>query len=74
MSAATNNAAVLLLDEPTRADIVKHVHGLSAENGIAVLWAAHLIDAARAPMPGFLHPTETLDTLGLDEPESKCGF
>ena len=27
---------------------------------------------AVAPMPKFLHPTHFVDTLGLDEPESKC--
>lgn len=28
---------------------------------------------ANAPLPGFLHRVTELDTLGLDEPESKCG-
>ena len=32
------------LDVPTRRDIVEHVHGLTRDNGIAVLWATHLID------------------------------
>jgi ABC-2 type transport system ATP-binding protein len=42
---------LLLLDEPTvgldigsRRGIVEHVHRLSAEEGVAVLWATHLID------------------------------
>src|ERR1700732_2370939 len=42
---------MLLLDEPTagldiraRADILKHVRGLVAREGIGVLWATHLID------------------------------
>jgi ABC-2 type transport system ATP-binding protein len=42
---------LLLLDEPTvgldiasRRGIVEHVHRLSAEDGVAVLWATHLID------------------------------
>jgi len=42
---------LLLLDEPTvgldvpsRRDIVEHVHALSDQDGIAVLWATHLID------------------------------
>lgn len=42
---------LLLLDEPTvgldlpsRKAIVEHVHRLSAEGGIAVLWATHLVD------------------------------
>ncbi len=32
------------LDVPTRRDIVQHVHRLSREQGVAVLWATHLID------------------------------
>ena len=46
---------LLLLDEPTvgldikaRADILDHVRKLSAEQGLGVLWATHLIDEARA--------------------------
>jgi len=42
---------LLLLDEPTvgldvpsRRHIVEHVHSLSSHDGIAVLWATHLID------------------------------
>ena len=42
---------LLLLDEPTvgldirsRRDLVGHVHRLAAEDGVAVLWATHLID------------------------------
>ncbi len=42
---------LLLLDEPTvgldirsRRDLVTHVHRLAAEDGVAVLWATHLID------------------------------
>lgn len=49
--ALLHQPAVLLLDEPTvgldvpsRQAIVEHVHRLSAENNIAVLWATHLID------------------------------
>jgi ABC-2 type transport system ATP-binding protein len=44
---------LLLLDEPTvgldikaRADILDHVRKLSAQEGIGVLWATHLIDEA----------------------------
>ena len=32
------------LDVPTRRDIVDHVHALARDDGIAVLWATHLID------------------------------
>ena len=49
--ALLHQPSVLLLDEPTvgldvpsRRAIVEHVHRLSAENNIAVLWATHLID------------------------------
>jgi ABC-2 type transport system ATP-binding protein len=45
---------LLLLDEPTvgldvpaRERIVDHVHKLSSADGIAVLWATHLIDEIR---------------------------
>lgn len=29
---------------------------------------------AEAPLPGFLHATNVLDTLGYDEPETQCHF
>jgi len=32
------------LDVPTRRDIVEHVHQLARDDGMAVLWATHLID------------------------------
>jgi ABC-2 type transport system ATP-binding protein len=42
---------LLILDEPTvgldikaRADILQHVRSLVKENGVAVLWATHLVD------------------------------
>ncbi len=45
---------LLLLDEPTvgldvasRRDLVEHAHRLCAEEGVAVLWATHLIDEVR---------------------------
>lgn len=46
---------MLLLDEPTvgldvkaRADILSHVRGLVAREGVGVLWATHLIDEVEA--------------------------
>lgn len=49
--ALLHRPAILLLDEPTvgldvpsRKAIVEHVHQLSLKNGMAVLWASHLID------------------------------
>ena len=29
---------------PTRAAIVRHIHALARDKGLAVLWATHLID------------------------------
>lgn len=37
-----------------------------------VLLHTHNAVAARAPLDGFLHRRDVLDTLGIDEPESKC--
>lgn len=49
--ALLHKPSLLLLDEPTvgldvpsRQDIVEHVHRLVKDEGIAVLWATHLID------------------------------
>ncbi|MCK4840409.1 MAG: ATP-binding cassette domain-containing protein [Methylococcales bacterium] len=49
--ALLHKPSLLLLDEPTvgldvpsRESIVKHVHQLVSEHGLAVLWASHLID------------------------------
>ncbi len=36
------------MDVPTRRRIVDHVHALSKTDGIAVLWATHLIDEVHA--------------------------
>ncbi len=52
--ALLHRPALLLLDEPTvgldmasRRALVRHVHALSADDGVAVLWATHLIDEVR---------------------------
>lgn len=49
--AMLHEPALLVLDEPTvgldvptRARLVRHVHTLAREHGIAVLWTTHLID------------------------------
>jgi ABC-2 type transport system ATP-binding protein len=49
--ALLHRPTLLLLDEPTvgldipaRRTLIHHVHALCAEDGIAVLWATHLID------------------------------
>jgi ABC-2 type transport system ATP-binding protein len=36
------------LDDPTRAAIVKHIHGLARNDNIGVLWATHLFDEVEA--------------------------
>ena len=37
-----------------------------------MMLATHNAVIAVAPLDGFLHQTNTLDTLGTDEPEHKC--
>lgn len=37
-----------------------------------ILIATHNAVIALAPLPGFEHRTDTLDTLGVDSPESEC--
>lgn len=39
-----------------------------------ILLHTHDAVIARAPIEQFLHPTNYLDTLGADQPESKCRF
>ena len=53
--ALLHRPGLLLLDEPTvgldvdlRRHVIDHVHALCRERGLAVLWATHLIDEARA--------------------------
>lgn len=39
---------------------------------VLLAWSRSLV--AVAPVEGFIHPKNELDTLGYDEPESKCRF
>jgi ABC transporter substrate binding protein (PQQ-dependent alcohol dehydrogenase system) len=39
-----------------------------------LLLATHNWVVERAPLPGFLHQSNNLDTLGFDKPESSCRF
>jgi ABC transporter substrate binding protein (PQQ-dependent alcohol dehydrogenase system) len=39
-----------------------------------ILLHTHDAVVERAPLPGFLHPTNDLDTLGFDVSETRCGF
>ena len=41
---------------------------------IPILITTHNAVVARAPLSAFLHRTNTLDTLGADEPDSSCRF
>jgi ABC-2 type transport system ATP-binding protein len=72
---------MLLLDEPTvgldvkvRADILRHVRGLVAQDGIGVLWATHLIDEIE---PGddvvLLHEGKILDCGNAAEVAARAG-
>src|SRR3984893_2850396 len=72
---------MLLLDEPTvgldinaRTDILKHVRGLVAREGIGVLWATHLIDEIE---PGddvvVLHEGKILDHGNASEIAARAG-
>jgi ABC-2 type transport system ATP-binding protein len=72
---------MLLLDEPTagldikaRADILNHVRGLVAREGLGVLWATHLIDEIE---PGddivVLHLGKVLDRGNASEIAARAG-
>ena len=39
-----------------------------------ILLHTHDAVVEQAPLPGFLHPTNDLDTLGFDISETRCGF
>ncbi|MGH8474916.1 MAG: ABC transporter ATP-binding protein [Methylococcales bacterium] len=73
--ALLHEPAILLLDEPTvgldipsRAGMVRYMHDLCAEEGIAVLWATHLIDeVADSDRLGIIHRGRLLAAGGIDE-------
>ncbi|WOJ88624.1 ABC transporter ATP-binding protein [Methylocapsa polymorpha] len=72
---------MLLLDEPTvgldikaRADILAHVRGLVAREGIGVLWATHLIDEVETSDDVVvLHRGRLLDKGNVGEVASRAG-
>ena len=43
-------------------------------DAVGKLCGRHNAVIARAPLEGFLHLTNNLDTLGRDQPESACRF
>ena len=65
-----------LRSEEFRLDLYKGVPGsFRSWNGQLrqpVLLATHNAVIQRAPLEGFEHKTDTLDTLGLDLPENTC--
>lgn len=73
--ALLHKPAILLLDEPTvgldipsRQGLVKYVHDLCSEKGIAVLWATHLIDEIdRHNQLIVIHHGRVLAKGGLDQ-------
>lgn len=72
---------MLLLDEPTvgldikaRADILAHVRGLAAGEGIGVLWATHLIDEVETSDDVvILHRGRLLDKGNVGEVTAHAG-
>jgi ABC transporter substrate binding protein (PQQ-dependent alcohol dehydrogenase system) len=39
-----------------------------------IIIAGPELPVSMSPQEGFLHPNAEVDTLGIDEPESKCKF
>lgn len=40
----------------------------------SILLTTHNAVIEHAPLPGFLHPTQYMDTLGIDRPANRCRF
>jgi len=68
MAVLTDPASQVDLYKGTRGSVRHWNHQLRQP----ILLAAPETVVAIAPMPKFLHPKHYVDTLGLDEPESKC--
>jgi len=66
----------ILFDPDSQVDLYKGTRGSvrhwNNQLRQPILLAAPEAVIAVAPMPKFLHPKHYVDTLGLDEPESKC--
>nr|CAJ01645.1 abc transporter atp-binding protein, similar to blr6190 of Bradyrhizobium japonicum [Methylocapsa acidiphila] len=79
--ALLHRPSMLLLDEPTvgldvkaRADILHHVRGLVAQEGVGVLWATHLIDeVAGSDDVVVLHLGRLLDKGNVGEVVARAG-
>jgi ABC-2 type transport system ATP-binding protein len=79
--ALLHEPAILLLDEPTvgldipsRDGIVRYLHNLCTEKGIAVLWATHLIDeVARKDRLAVIHLGRLVAQGGVDEVLKSAG-
>ncbi len=79
--ALLHRPGMLLLDEPTvgldikaRADMLAHVRGLVAREGVGVLWATHLIDeVAASDDVVLLHQGKLLDKGNVGEVAARAG-
>jgi ABC-2 type transport system ATP-binding protein len=62
------------LDIPSRQDILAHVRGLCREEGLAVLWATHLIDEVNlSDRVVILHKGRVVANGGVEEVLSETG-
>ena len=51
-----------------------HVYALDAATGKPILLHTHNAVVRRAPLTGFLHPVQNMDTLGYDRGDQMCRF